>query len=218
VVSLPPRQNEVYLQLDATGLAIISPQLLPLYINEFYAKLNHRRKKLGQELLIQAVKLRPETRAVILDLTAGLGKDAVLLASFGYQVTMVERNPILATILHYALSQEIIPPRNLTLIYANSLEFLANYSGPHPQVIYLDPMFKEQKAAKAKKDMQLIQMLTHHEEILANQDQQLFQLSLHLAPPKLIVKRDNKQLPLALTPKVSYVKQGKTVRYDVYTN
>lgn len=71
----------------------------------------------GKDLLLRAVALRKGvfggeatakttggTGAVVFDLTAGMGQDALLMASAGAKhVTMVERNPIIALLLRDAL-------------------------------------------------------------------------------------------------------------------
>ncbi len=204
----------LYLRLDAKGLAIISTDFKPVYVSEIYAKLVSRYRNLKDELLVKIVKDKFKTRAQIWDLTAGLGKDAFILASAGYSVTMVEQNPLLATILYYALHNNIIPKRNLNLVYANSIDFLS-LSSVRPDIIYLDPMFKEDSTSKAKKEMQLIQMLTDNDAIL--DDIELFNLSYNKAQSNVIVKRDNKQASLVSTPMPTYTKSGKTIRFDIYS-
>ena len=206
-----PLKDDFYLRLDKLGLAVISSLFGPLYISEIYAKLAVRYQNLRNELIIQAVN-SPKSFS-IWDLTAGLGRDAFILASFGYSVIMVEQNPVLATILHYALENNIIPRRNLNLVYANSLEFIQSQA-ILPNIIYLDPMFRDNKTAKAKKDMQLIGHLTNN---LPDQNQEsLFVSSYTKAVNKVVVKRDNKQSNIILAPLPSYTKIGKTIRFDVY--
>jgi len=131
---------------------------------------------------------------------------------------MIEYHPVLATIIYYALKHRYLPKDNLTLVYANSIEYLNDYTGIKPAAIYLDPMFKEEKSsAKAKKEMQIIQRLNEESISSPNPeiDQQLFSLAYSLCP-KVIVKRDNKQQNIVPNPKPIFLKQGKTIRYDVY--
>lgn len=49
------------------------------------------------ELILQACKLNEDNRA--LDATAGFGHDSLILASTGAQVTLLERNPLIALLL-----------------------------------------------------------------------------------------------------------------------
>ena len=212
LVEVEPDSLKFYLRLDNIGLSIISSNFKPLYISQIYANLVSRYKNLKTELLVQLVK--DKGVAKIWDLTAGFGKDAFILASAGYEVTMVEQNPMLATILYYALNNNILPKRNLNLIYANSIDFLDSKTDT-PDIIYLDPMFKENATSKAKKEMQLIQILTNNDSM--SDDLGLFNRSLQIARRRVIVKRDNKQAAIVHMPLPSYTKTGKTIRFDVYS-
>ena len=233
LVTQLPENNSIYLCLDHDGLAVIGKDFSPVYIAAIYTKLNTRLQNISSELLIQAIKLKPNKTnsllergdalalgcsnpgmIIVWDLTAGLGKDALLIASYGYHVTMVEQNPVLATILYYALQNNFLPNKRLKIVYANSIDFIAN-SSESPNIVYLDPMFKDNKSAKAKKDMQIIQYLTHNE--IEDQSQELFESAYAKVLNKLVIKRDNKQANLVISPKPSYAKLGKTIRYDIYT-
>ncbi len=211
LVEVEPAGMPFYLRLDSIGLAIISSNFKPLYISEIYANLVSRYKNLKTELLVQLIK--DKNIAKIWDLMAGLGKDAFIMASAGYEVTMVEQNPMLATILYYALNNNILPKRNLHLVYANSIDFLGSNTDT-PDIIYLDPMFKESATSKAKKEMQLIQILTNNDSV--SDDVDLFNKALAVTGRRIIVKRDNKQAPLVNTPLPSYTKTGKIIRFDIY--
>ena len=207
-----PGNISLYLLLDYTGLAIISDGFKPLYITEIYDSLVSRYKKLKDELLVQII--RDKKGANIWDLTAGLGKDAFIMASAGYNVVMIEQNPMLATILFYALNYNILPRNNLQLVYANSIEYIDSKIDIAPDIIYLDPMFKELASSKSKKEMQLIQVLTSDDIDL--DDVELFNKSYGIAKARVIVKRDNKQSSLVDTPLPTYNKSGKTIRFDIY--
>jgi 16S rRNA (guanine1516-N2)-methyltransferase len=207
-------EEDVFLRLDEEGLAIITQQFQPLYVHDIYNKVYLRKDNLSRELLIQAIKIKPTPDILIIDATAGFAKDSVLLGLYGYKVLMLEQNPILATIVHYAMNNRIIPAENLQLIFTNSLNYFKTNPNIHSYAIYLDPMFKKQDKALAKKDMQIIQLLTKDD---TNLDTELFKLAYPLCK-KLIVKRDNKQAILVPAPLPTYSKQGKTIRYDVYVN
>lgn len=211
LVDFEPNEASVYLRLDLNGLAIISDGFKPLYVSEIYDNLVSRYKKLKDELLVQIIRDKPKSR--IWDLTAGLGKDAFIMASASHNVIMVEQNPILATILFYALNNNILPKYNLQLIYANSIDFIESWVDT-PDIIYLDPMFKKWDSSKSKKEMQLIQVLTSNDN--TSDDVELFNKSYALAKSRVIVKRDNKQSPIVTTPSPNYDKSGKTIRFDIY--
>ena len=79
-------------------------------------------------------------------------------------------------------------------------------------------MFNQNKSgAKAKKEMQIIQLLSDEDTKNSTiNNQELFNSAYQLSG-KIVVKRDNKQENLVPNPKPSYTKLGKTIRYDVYT-
>lgn len=205
-------EDDIYLQLDENGLCIITSRFQPLYVKDIYNKLYIRKEQIAKELLIQAVKQKPDSKLLIIDATAGLGKDSLLLALYGYKVLMIEQNPVLATIVYYGLLKKYIISNNLQLVFSNSIDYLKAYTGTNPYAIYLDPMFKKMEKSLAKKEMQIIQLLVEETNF---KDEELFFTSYNLAN-KVIVKRDSKQIRLVNDPKPTYNKDGKTVRYDVY--
>lgn len=238
VTELP--SADIYLQLDKNGLAIVSTEFGITYVKDLYNKLLDRLKKTGSELLIQSIKSTDKLN--ILDVTAGLGRDAILMANAGYNVTMIEKNPALAIILNYIIKYKITPGTdNLRLAHMDSIEYLQQnferslkkqiVSMCHkmdssrsfndmlvaPDIIYMDPMFQDNSKAKSKKAMQLIDMLLHADiDYVSTDNIKLFELAHNIALNKIIVKRDNKQKPLVANPSPSYSKSGKTVRYDIY--
>ncbi len=65
-----------------------------------------REANLRQELLVKAARmksLQDDRKPVILDATAGLGEDSMLLAAAGHQVELYERDPVIAALLADAL-------------------------------------------------------------------------------------------------------------------
>lgn len=209
-----PEVDQIYLQLDKQGLAIITNKFKPLYVDKIYTDLSKRYITLNEELLIKTVKAPYPLKALILDLTAGWAKDASIFATFGYRVLMLEQNPLLATIINYALDKSYLDSNQLNIIYTNSIEYLnANINTVYP-VIYLDPMFQDDKIKSlSNKYMQIIKDLVKRD--IKNSDQDLLLLALDRAQ-KVVVKRDNKQRPLITSPLPTYSKQGKTIRYDIY--
>ncbi len=211
--------NMPYLLIDERGLSIRCNLFTPIYIQDIYARIITLRQNLEQELLIQALKIKnkPREEVIILDLTAGLAKDAILIAKYGYNITMVEQNPMLATIIYYAIQKNYMP-NNAKIIFMNSLDYLReNDKNLTVDAIYLDPMFKHKKSAKAKKDMQLIQLI-HEIENYNTDEILLFEQAMKTQTNRVVVKRDNKQQAIVSKPTPSFNKQGKTVRYDVYTH
>ena len=208
----------LYLHLDEKSLWICSDKFGRYNSLEIYSSVLKRVKLVRSELLVKAIKTSQENNLVF-DLTAGLAKDSILIASSGYKVIMVEQNPFLVTVISYFIEvyQKLYPwVANMQVVYGNSLDFLSQYNDKLPVAIYLDPMFQHKKNALAKKDMQLIQMLNNAFNNVDVDNKKLFDLAYKYAQHKLVVKRDNKQQPLVISPLVSYTVSGKTVRYDVY--
>ncbi|CAN0164614.1 unnamed protein product, partial [Ectocarpus sp. 13 AM-2016] len=127
------------------------------------------------------------------DLTAGLGTDAFLLAQAGWRVEMFERSPVVAALVQDALDRARVgddettrtAASRMSLTVADSTEVLATAavgssssssssasvaSASRPDVVYLDPMFPQQKKGKktksalVKKGMQMLQALLEEED------------------------------------------------------
>ena len=213
---------ELFLYLDEVGLWIYSDKFDYYNSCEIYDALQNRIKFANNELLVKAIKTTNGDNNIIFDLTAGFGKDSILLAASGYNIVMLEQNPFLATIIGYFLYKfkDVYSwVNNMQIIYGNSINFLMNYQAKLPIAVYLDPMFQDKKSALAKKDMQIIKLLNDKFNSSCNENldtNKLFDLGYKYAQCKLVVKRDNKQKPLVVSPPVSYAILGKTVRYDVY--
>lgn len=212
VICFEKPEDDVFLRLDEDGLFIVTRQFKPLNVCNLYNNLSIRQDSLSRELLIRAIKIKPDDNILIIDATAGFAKDSALLGLYGYKVIMLEQNPLIATIVYYAIQERLIAADNLQLVFTDSLKYFKSYPDIKPYAIYLDPMFKAQDKALAKKDMQIIQILTKD---TMNLDNELFN-AVYSRCKKLIVKRDNKQSALVKTPLPSYCKNGKTIRYDIY--
>ena len=159
--------------------------------------------------------LRGLADAPIADATAGWGKDAWLLASRGFTLTLYERNPYLHTLLAAALAAAQENPRTaaiaarLTLNHADAAAALAPASFA---AVYLDPMYPERrKNAKVKKQMQALQQLLGH----SDDDATLLTRARLAATRRVIVKRPQHAPSLAgITP--DYHIDGPNTRYDIY--
>ena len=56
-------------------------------------------------MIAKAVGIAQGVRPQVLDATAGLGKDAFVLASLGCQMTLIERQPLIAALLEDGLAR-----------------------------------------------------------------------------------------------------------------
>ena len=71
------------------------------------AKLNYRAKSsIKDQSIARAVGVKGGKRPSVLDATAGLGKDAFLLASFGCSVSLLERSALIHALLEDGLERQ----------------------------------------------------------------------------------------------------------------
>lgn len=200
------------LHLTAEGLQLICPGCQPQWADFRRTSWQRRRDQGKQQGLVKACKPRPGQR--IVDVTAGWGRDAALLASFGAAVCMVERNPVMASLLADGLARAAAQDPNplpLSLLQADSLDYLQDLSpAGYPDLIYLDPMHPaREKSALVKKDLQWLQQwLGPDLDALS-----LLTLSRQRVRDRVVVKWPQKQAPLSPP---TYSLPGKTVRFDVY--
>lgn len=172
--------------------------------------------RLLHEMLVKAVKTS-EIGLKAVDATAGMGEDAFLIAAYGYEVTMYEQNPVIATLLKDAIRRGRKNPEikdivgRMNLIVGDSVKLL-NESMDSPDVIYLDPMFPaRQKSGLINKKLQLIQKL----EPPCSAESELFAAAIKSGAGKIVVKRPLKA-PNLDGRKPNYVLNGKAIRYDCY--
>ncbi len=184
----------------------------------------HRRKYGGGngQSIAKAVGISGAYKPSVLDATAGLGRDAFVLATLGCDVTMIERHPVVYLLLQSGLQcaqgeNEVSDIMSrMELLHGNSIELLASWFEqglPQPDIVYLDPMFPHSKAsAEAKKEMKLFRSL-----VGADLDEdQLWAQANEIARCRVVVKRPAKAPPLA-GKAPSYVLAGKANRFDIYS-
>lgn len=168
-----------------------------------------------QSGLNQAIGKQSKT---VLDLSAGWGQDALLLTSQGYQLTMVERIPLMWVLLSEAmqrLQQTDWVSKNAIhvpeVVLEDSLDYVSNRK-IDVDCIYFDPMFppKRKKSAASNKNMQFLHWL-------AGQDHdadQVLAACLKTNAKRVVVKRPHYALPLVAKPDIQF--GSKLVHYDVY--
>ena len=193
----------------------------PVSIDFAGGALGHRRRFGGGrgQPLARAVGLKHGATPQIVDATAGLGRDAFVLALLGCSVRMVERVPLVAALLENALARAAATPDlgavigRMELIRADSTRWLSQLDAhAYPDVIYLDPMYPQRrKHALVKKEMQLF-----HTLVGADQDAPaLLAQALTRARNRVVVKRPRGAPPLEGPPPTFAIHSPNT-RYDVY--
>ncbi|WP_275076716.1 16S rRNA (guanine(1516)-N(2))-methyltransferase RsmJ [Providencia rettgeri] len=216
---------------DATMALVLTPENLQLrkldepklggiFVDFVSGAMAHRRKFGGGrgEAVAKAVGIKKEYLPDVIDATAGLGRDAFVLAALGCRVRMLERHPVVAALLDDGLQRgyqdaEIGPwlQERMSLIHASSITALSDIT-PAPDVIYLDPMYPHrQKSALVKKEMRVFQSL-----VGADDDADaLLAPAITLAKRRVVVKRPDYAEPLAGQKAPSAV-TTKSHRFDIY--
>lgn len=154
----------------------------------------------------------------VVDATAGWGQDSLAMFRMGYQVTSIERNPIMAELLTDAYQrlgeQRWVKALNIPtpkLVHGDAIQFLEKNAGK-PDCIYLDPMFppKRKKSALAKKAIMILR------DLVGDDDDKilLFEAALKVAGKRVVVKCPDYAEPLGGKP--SEIFRSKLIRYDVY--
>ena len=144
------------------------PKLGGVYVDFVEGAVAHRRKFGGGrgQSIAKAVGLKSGAMPTVVDATAGLGRDAFVLASLGCKVTLIERSPVVAALLQDGLARAAQDPEigswvseRMHLLQGPAVDNLLALP-ERPEVIYLDPMFPhKQKSALVKKEMRVFQSL-----------------------------------------------------------
>ncbi|WP_404296082.1 class I SAM-dependent methyltransferase [Halomonas sp.] len=197
----------------------------PLAVEFASGMVAHRRRFGGGrgQLIARACGLAQGVTPSIVDATAGLGRDAFVLASLGAPVLLVERVGVIFALLEDGLVRALrdveiaeIAAR-MTLIHgdaATELEALVAAADFPPQVIHLDPMFPHrEKSALVKKEMRLFRTLAGDD----GDAPRLLEAALDVATHRVVVKRPRKAPPIE-GPPPRHVIEGKTSRYDLYVH
>jgi len=145
---------------------------------------------------------------LVVDATAGLGVDALRIASLGRPVLAIERQPVLWALLDDAVSAAGGPVR---VLLGDALSLLPTLD-PAPAVVYLDPMFppRRKRSARTRKETEALRALAGEDRDAAA----LLAVARSVARERVVVKRPHEAPPLAGGAVASHA--GKLVRYDVY--
>lgn len=198
------------------------PKLGALYVDFVSGAMQYRRKHGGGrgEAVAKACGIKKGHLPHVLDATAGLGRDAFVLASIGCDVKMVERHPVMHALLHDGLQRayqdneigewmqqrmQLLPQPTLTALCEQEVELDID-------VVYLDPMYPhKQKSALVKKEMRIVQQL-----VGADLDADNFLAPARsLAKKRAVVKRPD-YAPFLNQQKPSLEYRTKSHRFDIY--
>jgi len=150
----------------------------------------------------------------LLDMSAGLGIDAVFLSQLGFKVTALERNPLIFMCLKIAeeKSQKLLTdvPH---FIFSEAIEYLKSLVPENFDVGYFDPMFPDKKkSALPRQEMVVFKNLV-------GLDPDALEVVEYVCQKKLF-KRFVVKRPIGAE---TYLKpdgsiEGKIIRYDIYSS
>lgn len=235
-VPLLPREDveqgvafDALLQLDGRDLSLREPGPRapgPVRVDFGDPAMRHRRKGGQNELLGRAIGVGRKPDLMVLDATAGLGRDSFVLADLGCRVRMCEREPVMAALLASGLERARGGSDEWLSAVAARIDLQAGDARDLPpvacrgiDVIYLDPMFPPRgKSAAVKKEMALFQKLLERGEMWRDEEESDRLLAWALEQPvtRVVAKRPLKARCLD-DRKPSHQVRGKAVRFDVYT-
>lgn len=169
------------------------------------------------QALPKAVGMAKGATPSVVDATAGMGRDAFLLASLGASVTLIERNPE----VHAALAEAMQRAREtsdelagivarMTLLHGDSRDLLKELA---PEVVFVDPMHPPRgKTALVKKEMRALRDLVGDDP----DQRDLIETALRAARQRVVLKWPLRAAPLEGLRNPSHQILGKTTRYDVF--
>ena len=192
------------------------PSLQPLSVDFSSPQLLHRLKTSGKnQPLAKAVGLHLG-KPFVIDTTAGLGTDSIVLAALGCRVRSFERNETVFALLQdgHARLKDVDQELASRISFENgdALEKLASVT-ERPDVVYLDPMYPEETHSSAlpKKTMQMFRRLLDGDK----DSEDLWSAAMKVAKKRVVVKRPLKAPSLG-DRKPTHSFEGKTARFDLY--
>lgn len=212
-------QTETQLELRKLD----EPKLGAIAVDFVKGTMAHRRKFGGGrgEAIAKAVGIKKNYIPTVIDATAGLGRDAFVLACVGCHVRLVERNPVVSALLEDGLLRAYTDTeigtfmqQRMHLLQECSIAEL-DFERDKADVVYLDPMYphkqKNKKQALVKKEMRVFQHLVG-EDLDADQ---FLSIAKKLARKRVVVKRPD-YAPFLANQKPDFSHTTKNHRFDVY--
>lgn len=192
-----------------------------IHVDFLEGSLAHRQQFGGGrgQAIAKAIGLKHGKTPTVLDATAGLARDAYILATLGCKLTLVEQSPILYTLLEDGIKRALASDTehsvsNFTNLVCADSRLHIKHVGLNmpPDVICIDPMYPERKkSALVKKDMQILHKLIGSSE----GEEKLLETALQFAKYRVIIKRPIHAQPVTGIKPTMAISSKKT-RYDVY--
>lgn len=169
------------------------------------------------QALPKAVGMKGGNTPMVVDATAGLGRDAFLLASLGAAVTLIERSPEMHRLLQDGLARATdaggdvaAVVARMTLLHGDARDLLPTLS---PEVVLVDPMHPpRKKSALVKNELRLIREIVGTDEDSID----LMKVALATARNRVVLKWPQRADPMTGIRLPSHRIAGKSTRYDVF--
>ena len=216
----PPRDG-LYLAADGKGLALCRAGRPPVCMRAEFLRgaqgFRMARQSHQREAVARACGVRAGSCPRIVDATAGLGRDAFVLAATGAQLTLLERSPVVYALLVDGLRRagsggaaDIVS--RMTPIHIDATQWLREQdANDAPDTVYLDPMYTGRRRAAASKELTLLQALLGQPE----SDAELFEAARATARERVVVKR-HRRAPALAGIEPDYRLTGRSTRFDIY--
>ena len=177
-----------------------------------------KRVSKSNESIAKAIGCKPNFRPKVLDATAGMGRDALIMATLGCQVLMQERNLAVFLLLEDALNRFRLVDSQISELMSLGFNDSNKVMINEPiDVIYLDPMFPQRKkSALVKKEMRLFKLLVGDDPDADNLlTQSIDYFKKQNLAGRVVVKRPV-SAPHLNEMKPNHQIRSKNHRYDIY--
>lgn len=217
-------QAAYWLEMDDEKLKLVSAaEHGPVFAEFVQGAARHRQLHGGGrgQLVAKAVGLKGNNLTPrIVDATAGLGRDAWVLATLGCKLVLLERSSVAAALLDNGLKRAATVQESaeaaarMQFIHTDASCWLQRLpDNERPDVVYLDPMFPEKnKNAASKKGMQAFQQIIGYDQ----DSSVLLETALSVARCRVVVKRPvHGKMIEGVPPSFQII--GRSTRFDVYS-
>ena len=195
----------------------------PVYVDFCAGQAAYRRLHGGgvSQAIARAVGVKRGRRPSVVDATAGLARDAFVLACLGCHVRLIEREPVVHALVADAMERarqvpevaEIVCER-MRLLLGDGKEVAQLVGSELPDVVYLDPMYPEARGKRAlpRKEMRLLRSVVGPDDDC----EALLAAALRCARYRVVVKRPShaQRIP---GPRPTAAITTRSHRFEIYT-
>ncbi len=222
---MPDKLENNFLLTNCSGRLELQPPrgmlLQPISVDFSSPTFKYRLRRGGGrgQPLARALGLKHGAKPLVLDATAGLGRDGFIIAALGCRVIMCERSPLIHALLADGLRRALkdkelaLAASRIRLYEEDGQILLPSLPGDEiPQVVYLDPMFPHRKkSALVKNEMRVLRAVAGEDLDSA----ELLNAAAQTGCQRIVCKRPALAAPLSGWRPDFAVKTPKH-RFDVY--